>query len=39
MKFLQTYKLFEKTTLINLGVPFIVMKQIQRDYSFSDNSK
>jgi hypothetical protein len=39
MKFLQTYKLFEKTTLINLGVPFIVMKQIQRDYTFSDNSK
>jgi len=39
MKFLKTYKIFEKTSLINLNVPFVVMKQIQRDYTFSDDAK
>jgi len=36
MKFLSNYKLYEKTTLLSLGVPFIVMKQIQRDYSIKN---
>lgn len=39
MKFLLSYKLFEKTSLINIGVPNYVMKMIQRDYSISDNAQ
>lgn len=39
MKFLLSYKLFEKTSLINIGVPPIVMKGIQRNYAISDDAK
>jgi len=39
MKFLQTYKLFEKTSLLNIDVPYQVMKQLQRNYAISDNAK
>lgn len=39
MKYLKTYKLFEKTTLLNIGVPYNVMQTIQRNYALSDNSK
>ena len=39
MKFLLSYKLFEKSSLINIGVPNYVMKQIQRDYAISDDAQ
>ena len=39
MKFLLTYKLFEKTSLINIGVPHKVMKSIQKDYAISDDAQ
>lgn len=39
MKFLLTYKLFEKTSLLNIGVPYSVMQELQRNYSISDNAQ
>ena len=39
MKFLLSYKLFEKSSLINIGVPKYVMKLIQRDYAISDDAQ
>jgi hypothetical protein len=39
MKFLQTYKLFEKSSLINIGVPYIVMQDIQKNYNISSNAQ
>jgi len=39
MKFLLTYKLFEKTSLLNIGVPFPVMKSIQLNYAISDDAQ
>ena len=39
MKFLQTYKLFEKTSLLDIDVPYQVMQQIQRNYTISDDAK
>jgi hypothetical protein len=39
MKFLLSYKLFEKSSLINIGVPKYVMKLIQRNYSISDDAQ
>lgn len=37
MKNLIDFKLFEKTSLINIGVPFEVMKIIQKDFALSDD--
>ena len=39
MKFLLSYKLFEKTSLLNIGVPESVMKSIQRNYAISDDAQ
>jgi len=39
MKFILSYKLFEKSSLINIGVPKYVMKLIQRNYSISDDAQ
>ena len=39
MKFLLTYKLFEKTSLIGIGVPYSVMQSIQRNYTISDDAQ
>jgi len=39
MKYLKSFKIFEKTTLINIGVPYDVMQTIQRNYTISDNAK
>jgi hypothetical protein len=39
MKFLLSYKLFEKTSLIGIGVPHQVMQSIQRDYAISDDAQ
>jgi hypothetical protein len=39
MKFLLSYKLFEKTSLIKIGVPYSVMQSIQKDYAISDDAK
>ncbi len=39
MKFLLSYKLFEKTSLINIGVPYQVMQSIQKDYAISDDAQ
>ena len=39
MKFLLSYKLFEKTSLIGIGVPYSVMQSIQKDYAISDDAK
>lgn len=39
MKFLLTYKLFEKTSLLNIGVPFPVMKSLQLNYAISDDAQ
>ena len=39
MKFLLSYKIFEKTSLIGIGVPYSVMQNIQKDYAISDNAK
>jgi len=38
MKFLLSYKLFEKTSLIGIGVPYSVMQSIQRNYAVSDDA-
>ena len=39
MKFLLSYKIFEKTSLIGIGVPYSVMQSIQRNYAVSDNAE
>jgi len=39
MKFLLSYKLFEKTSLIGIGVPYSVMQSIQKNYAISDNAQ
>lgn len=39
MKFLLSYKLFEKTSLIGIGVPYSVMQSIQKNYAVSDDAK
>jgi len=39
MKFLLSYKLFEKSSLINISVPKYVMKLIQRDYAISEDAQ
>jgi len=39
MKFLLSYKLFEKSSLTNIGVPKYIMKLIQRDYAISDDAQ
>jgi len=39
MKFLLNYKIFEKTSLLNIGVPFSVMQIIQKNYAISDNAQ
>lgn len=39
MKFLLSYKLFEKTSLIGIGVPYSVMQSIQKNYAISDDAK
>ena len=39
MKFLLSYKLFEKTSLIKIDVPYQVMQGIQRDYAISDDAQ
>lgn len=39
MKFLLSYILFEKSTLIGIGVPYSVMQNIQRDFAISDNAQ
>jgi hypothetical protein len=38
-KFLDTYKIFEKTSLLKIGVPFSVMKVIQKEYAISSNAE
>jgi hypothetical protein len=39
MKFILSYKLFENTSLLGIGVPFSVMKNIQKDYAISDDAQ
>lgn len=39
MKFLLSYKLFEKTSLIGIGVPYSVMQSIQKNYAVSDDAQ
>ena len=39
MKFLLSYKLFEKTSLIGIGVPYSVMQSLQKNYALSDDAK
>lgn len=39
MNFLLSYKLFEKTSLINIDVPYQVMQGIQKDYAISSNAE
>ena len=39
MKFLLSYKLFEKTSLLKIGVPYSVMQRLQRDYTISDDAE
>jgi hypothetical protein len=39
MKFLQTYKLFEKSSLISIGVPYVVMQDIQKNYNISSDAQ
>ena len=34
-----SFKIFEKTSLTNIGVPYLVMKGIQRDYSISSDAQ
>jgi len=39
MKFLLSYTLFEKTSLIGIGVPYSVMQSLQKNYALSDDAK
>jgi len=39
MKFLLSYKLFEKTSLINIGVPYSIMQNIQKNFTISDDAQ
>lgn len=39
MKHIKNFILFEKTSLINIGVPFSIMKQIQKDFAISDDAQ
>lgn len=39
MKFLLSYILFEKTSLLEIGVPFSVMKSVQKNYAISDDAQ
>lgn len=39
MKYLKIYKLFEKSSLISIGVPYIVMQDIQKNYNISSNAQ
>jgi hypothetical protein len=39
MKFLLSYKIFEKTSLIGIGVPYSVMQSLQKNYALSDDAQ
>jgi len=39
MKFILSFKLFEKTSLLEIGVPYSVMKSIQKNYAISDDAQ
>lgn len=39
MKHIKTYIIFEKTSLLNIGVPISVMKNIQRNYEISSDAE
>jgi hypothetical protein len=36
---IKTYKIFEKTSLINIGVPYSVMKSMQKNYEISSDAE
>ena len=36
---LNTFKIFEKTSLINIGVPYSVMKSMQKNYEITSNAE
>ena len=39
MDFLLTYQLYEKTSLVKLGIPDVVMQDIQKNCAISDNAE
>lgn len=39
MNFILSYKLFEETSLLTIGVPYSIMKSLQRNYEISKNAK
>ena len=39
MSFILSYKLFEETSLLNIGVPYSIMKSLQINYEISKNAK
>jgi len=39
MKYLKTYNIFEKTSLLNIGVPISVMKSMQKNYEISSDAE
>jgi len=39
MNHILTYKLFEKTSLLSIGVPYSVMKNLQKNYEISNDAQ